>query len=42
MRRWYREKDFSKVLDEVSVTDEKDMQSIVAEIYHTILNEQED
>lgn len=40
MRRWYCEKDYSKVLDEASVTDEKDMQSIVAEIYYTILNEQ--
>lgn len=42
MRRWWREKDFSTVLQEVSINDEKDMQSIVAEIYHTILNEEED
>lgn len=42
MRRWWREKDFSTVLQEVSINDEKDMQSIVAEIYHIILNEEED
>ena len=42
MRKWWRDKDFSTVLQEVSITDEKDMQSIVAEIYHTILNEEED
>ena len=38
MRRWWREKDFSDVLDEVSVTDGEDMESIVTNIYNTILN----
>lgn len=38
MRRWWREKDFSGVLDEVSVTDGEDMESIVTNIYNTILN----
>ena len=33
MRRWWREKDFSDVLDEVSVTDGEDMESIVTNIY---------
>ncbi len=37
-RRWWREKDFSGVLDEVSVTDGEDMESIVTNIYNTILN----
>ncbi len=38
MRRWWREKDFSDVLAEVSVTDGEDMESIVTNIYNTILN----
>lgn len=38
MRKWWREKDFSNVLDEVSVTDGENMESIVANIYNTILN----
>ncbi len=38
MREWWREKDFSNVLNEVSITDEKDMESIVADIYNTVLN----
>ncbi|MBD5526225.1 MAG: uridine kinase, partial [Lachnospiraceae bacterium] len=38
MREWWREKDFSNVLNEVSITYEKDMESIVADIYKTILN----
>ncbi len=36
MRRWWREKDFSNVLNEFSVTDENDMENIVADIYSTI------
>ena len=38
MREWWREKDFSNVLNEVSITYEKDMESIVADIYKTVLN----
>lgn len=37
MRRWWREKDFSDVLDEFSITDEKDIESIIADVYHTVL-----
>lgn len=33
MRRWWREKDLSDVLHEVSITDEKDLESIVSGIY---------
>ena len=38
MRRWWREKDYSNVLNEVSITFEKDMESIVTEIYNAVLN----
>lgn len=38
MRRWWREKDLSDVLNEVSITDEKDLESIVTDIYDAILN----
>lgn len=37
MRRWWREKDFSDVLDEVSITSDKDKESIVREIYDSII-----
>lgn len=37
MRRWWREKDYSDVLNEVCITDEKDMESIVKDIYNAIL-----
>ena len=36
MRRWWREKDFSNVLNEVIITSEKDMESIVMEIMDTV------
>lgn len=36
MRDWWREKDFSDVLNEVSITSEKDIESIVSDIYHTV------
>lgn len=36
MRRWWREKDFSDVLHECAITDEKNMESIVAEIYRAV------
>ena len=36
MRRWWREKDFSNVLNEVCITDEKDMESIVADICNRV------
>lgn len=38
MRRWWREKDFSDVLHEVTITDEEDMESIVIEIVDTVSN----
>ena len=38
MRRWWREKDFSDMLNEVSITSEKDAESIVREIFNTVLN----
>ncbi len=38
MRRWWREKDFSDVLSEISITSEKDVESIVLNIYDTVLN----
>ena len=38
MRRWWREKDYSDVLQEVIITAEKDMESIVKEIIDTVLN----
>lgn len=36
MRRWWREKDFSDILNEVSITAEKSMDSIVENIYDTV------
>ena len=39
MRRWWREKDFSDILNEVSITSEKDIESIVKDIYNTVLND---
>ena len=38
MKRWWREKDFSDVLNEVSITSEKDVGSIVDEIFNTVSN----
>ena len=38
MRRWWREKDFSDVLHEVTITDEENMESIVTEIVDTVSN----
>lgn len=38
MRRWWREKDFSNVLNEIPITDEKDKEHIVADIYNTALH----
>ena len=38
MRRWWREKDFSDVLHEVTITAEKDVESIVTEIIDTVSN----
>ncbi|MBP3608813.1 MAG: kinase [Lachnospiraceae bacterium] len=37
MRRWWREKDFSDVLKEVCITEEKDRERIVADICDTVL-----
>ena len=39
MRRWWREKDFSDILNEVSITSEKGIESIVKDIYDTVLND---
>lgn len=36
MRRWWREKDFSDVLKEVRITSEKDMESVVEDIYNPV------
>lgn len=36
MRRWWRERDFSDVLQERRITAEKDAESIVQEIYSTV------
>ena len=38
MRRWWREKDFSDVLNETRITSEKNMESIVMDICSTIFN----
>ncbi len=38
MRKWWREKDFSDVLKEVVITAERDIQSIVEDIYNIVLN----
>lgn len=38
MRRWWREKDFSAVLNEVTITDEKEMKETAADIFNTVLN----
>lgn len=38
MRKWWREKDFAKQLKEKSITAEKDMESIVEDIYDAALN----
>ncbi|MDD3415912.1 MAG: hypothetical protein PHY47_18225 [Lachnospiraceae bacterium] len=37
MRRWWREKDFSDVLNEISIACDKDKISIVSEIYDFVL-----
>lgn len=37
MRRWWREKDFSPVLKEKSITSEKELQDIVGEICGEVL-----
>ena len=38
MRKWWREKDFSNVLKEVCITSEKDVESIVSDIYQSVLS----
>ena len=38
MRRWWREKDFSDTLNEIRITSEKDMESIVMDICNALLN----
>lgn len=39
MRKWWREKDFSDVLNEVRITSDKEKECIVSEIYNFIVNE---
>ena len=36
MRRWWREKDFSDVLREACITADKDIESIVGDIYNKV------
>lgn len=38
MRRWWREMDFSEVLNEVSITAEMDKESIVSDIWNKVMN----
>ena len=38
LRRWWREKDFSNILNEVCITFDKDKESIVNEIYDFVIN----
>ena len=38
MRRWWREKDYSEILNEIPITSEKDLDSIVKEICNSVLN----
>ena len=38
MRRWWREKDFSDILNETVITSDEDMESIVNNIYDSVLN----
>ena len=38
MRRWWREKDFSAILNGVSITSDKDKEIIVSEIYDFVIN----
>ncbi|MCM1049497.1 MAG: kinase [Clostridiales bacterium] len=38
MRRWWREKDFSDILNERSITADEDTESIVSNIYDSVLN----
>lgn len=37
MRRWWRDKDFSDVLNEQIITAEKDIQTIIKEICDSVL-----
>ncbi len=38
MQRWWWEKDFSKVLNEVHITTEKKSETIVEEIYRSVID----
>lgn len=38
MRRWWKEKDYSEVLNETCITADKDKESIVLEIYSRVCN----
>ncbi len=36
MRRWWKEKDYSEVLSELSITEEQELQSIVQDIFNSV------
>lgn len=38
MRRWWCEKDYSNVLNEVCITEERDIDNIITEICNTVIN----
>ena len=38
MRRWWNEKDYASVLQETRITADQDKESIVCEIYHTVVS----
>lgn len=38
MKRWWKEKDFSDILNESIITNEKDKESIVNDIYNCVMN----
>ena len=39
MRRWWNEKDYAPVLQETRITADQDKESIVHEIYHTVVSD---
>ncbi len=39
MRRWWREKDFSDILNELPITAEKDIESIVRDICNAVTSD---
>ncbi len=37
MKRWWREKDYSEVLSESTITEDQELQSIVQDIYNLVV-----